>query len=409
MHRLFRLAIALAPLALVACEKPFEGNLPPVPVPPENPVTEAKRVLGKILFWDEQLSSDDSVACGTCHLPASGGADPRVGIHPGTRPGSIDDVRGSPGIVSLDRHGQPREHPVFGLERQVTPRVSPSNFGALWADALFWDGRAGSEFRDPVTGEVVIAAGGALENQVLEALSSEAEMARAGRTWGELAAELASITPLAMASDLPEDVGDVLAERPGYPALFAAAFGDPEITAARIAFALATYERTLLADAAPWDRYMAGDSSALTPTEIAGWKAFQRLHCDACHVPPLFTNNAFFHIGIRRAEFDEGLAVVTGLPEHVGDFKVPSLRNAGLRPRLMHTGEMNSLAAAIQSYFDPIPSPDRDNIPGFGNYAFNFTGNDRATLAAFIGRGLTDPRVRDEAFPFDRPTLAAVE
>ena len=38
-----------------------------MPVPAENPVTEAKRVLGKILYCDEQLSSDDTVACGTCH------------------------------------------------------------------------------------------------------------------------------------------------------------------------------------------------------------------------------------------------------------------------------------------------------------------------------------------------------
>ena len=52
--------------------------------PPEssaNPVTEQKRVLGKILFWDEQLSSDDTVACGTCHIPAAGGGDPRLSAH----------------------------------------------------------------------------------------------------------------------------------------------------------------------------------------------------------------------------------------------------------------------------------------------------------------------------------------
>ena len=53
------------------------AELPPVPVPAENPITEPKRVLGKILFWDEQLSSDNSVACGTCHRPAWGGADAR--------------------------------------------------------------------------------------------------------------------------------------------------------------------------------------------------------------------------------------------------------------------------------------------------------------------------------------------
>src|SRR6185295_546096 len=88
--------------------------LPPVPVPAENPITEEKRVLGKILFWDEQLSADDSVACGTCHRPAYGGADPRAGRYPGVDKGTIDDVRGSPGIVSLDRAGRRVAHPVFG-------------------------------------------------------------------------------------------------------------------------------------------------------------------------------------------------------------------------------------------------------------------------------------------------------
>ena len=74
---------------------PALAELPPVPVPPENPLTEEKRVLGKILFWDEQLSSDDTVACGSCHRPGAGGADPRAGLHPGREPGSVDDVAGS--------------------------------------------------------------------------------------------------------------------------------------------------------------------------------------------------------------------------------------------------------------------------------------------------------------------------
>ena len=53
--------------------------LPPVPVPAENPITEPKRVLGKILFWDEQLSSDNTVACGTCHRPGQGRRRPAPG------------------------------------------------------------------------------------------------------------------------------------------------------------------------------------------------------------------------------------------------------------------------------------------------------------------------------------------
>ena len=51
--------------------------LAPPPEPAENPVTGAKVYLGKTLFWDEQLSSTRTVACGTCHLPRNGGSDPR--------------------------------------------------------------------------------------------------------------------------------------------------------------------------------------------------------------------------------------------------------------------------------------------------------------------------------------------
>jgi cytochrome c peroxidase len=395
-------------LLISGCSQPFEGgNLPSVPMPAENPTTEASRVLGKILFWDEQLSSGDTIACGTCHIPANGGADPRVGRHPGTNAGSIDDVMGSPGIVSLGEDGLPRKHPLFGFERQVTPRVSPSNFGSLWAPLLFWDGRAGGRLIDPESGQVAIATGGALENQALEALSNEAEMAKAGRTWRELATKLENIRPLALSTNLPADVTAALEGDKTYPMLFEAAFGDPEITAVRIAFALAGYQRTLVADMAPWDRFQAGDETAMSPDAIAGWQDFQALRCDSCHVPPLFTNNEFFHIGIRRAEFDLGRKTITGEDGNAGDFKVPSLRNAGLRPRFMHTGEFRSLAATIQAYFDSIPSPERDKIPGFGDYKFNFTDANRANLAAFIEEGLTDPRVRDEAFPFDRPTLAS--
>src|SRR4029079_489194 len=111
---------------LLASAGGARAALPPVPIPAENPLTEPKRVLGKMLFWDEQLSSDRSIACGTCHRPAQGGADPRVGRHPGVDKRTIDDVLGSPGIVSLDRDGLPKPHPQFGVGPQVTPRAAPS-------------------------------------------------------------------------------------------------------------------------------------------------------------------------------------------------------------------------------------------------------------------------------------------
>ena len=379
--------------------------LPPVPVPVENPITEPKRVLGKVLFWDEQLSTNGTVACGTCHRPAFGGADPRAGRNPGTDKGTIDDVRGSPGIVFLDRDGKPRPHPVYGNEPQVTPRLAPSNFGALWAEQVFWDGRAGPVVKDPLNGAIAIAHGGALENQVLTALMNSAEMAKSGRTWADLATDVANARPLALATGLPADVSAAIAAAPTYAKLFAAAFGDSHVTPVRIAFAIATYERTLVADQTAWDRYDAGDASALSGRAASGWRTMQAFHCTACHTPPLFTNNRFFQIGLRRVDFDRGRENVTHDPKDAGDMKVPSLRNAALRPRLMHTGEFTNLASAIRFYQNSIPLPERDDIPGFGIYAFNVSQIDEADIREFLTVGLTDPRVRDETFPFDRPKL----
>ncbi len=398
------LALAWGGLALAFC-RTLLAAVPSVPVPAENPITEPKRVLGKILFWDEQLSSDGSIACGTCHRPAAGGADPRAGVYPGTDKGTIDDVRGSPGIASLGPDGRPRPHSPFGDRPQISARLAPSYFGGLWADELFWDGRAGSRFDDPLTGRVAIAHGGALENQALASLLNGTEMAKAGRQWQDVVATIAAARPLALATSLPADVAAALADTPSYAALFAAAFGDTAITPVRIAFAIATYERTLAADRTAWDRYEAGDADALTGDALEGWRTFQELHCVACHQPPLFTTNRFFQIGVRRAAYDLGRERVTHSPEDAGAMKVPSLRNAGLRPRYMHTGEFATLGSAIAFYVQSPPLPERDGIPGFGTYAFNLTPMQIRNLTAFIAQGLTDPRVRTEQFPFDRPTL----
>lgn len=381
--------------------------LPPVPHPEANPPSEARRVLGKTLFWDEQLSSTNTVACGTCHRPGSGGVDPRVAVHPGTEPGTIDEVRGSPGIVALGPDGEPVDDAVFGRGVQATPRAALSNFGQLWADEMFWDGRAGPAFEDPLTGETVIEHGGALEAQAVDALMSTTEMSKRGRRWSEITAKLERVEPLARATRLPDDLAAALRERPTYPGLFEAAFGDTRITPTRIAFALAAYQRTLVADETPWDRFVAGDETALSRAARLGWQAMRDFNCVNCHTPPQFTNNGYANIGLERVEFDRGRENVTHDPEHAGDFKVPSLRNAALRPRYMHTGEFPSLEAAVAFYRTGRPSPERDGIPDAGTYAFNFDTLTQADIVTFIREGLTDPRVRDARPPFDRPVLGS--
>jgi hypothetical protein len=232
--------------------------LPPPPQPSENPITEAKRVLGKILFWEEQLSSNSAVACGSCHSPANGGGDPRVGVNPGFDELALtaDDVVGSPGVPRTDSNGVPVDDPLFGFEVQVTGRSANTTIGAAYAPELFHDGRAGTVFTDPESMLISIAVGGALENQAIGPILSDVEMAFEGRDWDEVRAKLSHSVPLVGASGLPADVSAALAANPGYADLFAAAFGSVDITADRIAFAIAGYERTLVADQTPWDAFM---------------------------------------------------------------------------------------------------------------------------------------------------------
>src|SRR6185437_14773701 len=231
------------------CNHASAGDLPPVPVPRENPLTEAKRVLGKALFWDEQLSFDNTVACGTCHQPRFGGTDGRRTGGPGHdgKLGTSDDVFASPGVVHRDSHGNVIHDPVFGDSPQVGVRIAPSNFMGLWADELFWDGRASTRFRDPASGQIAIRSGGALESQAVQPIMNSAEMADTARAWVDIEHKLSFVQPLALARHLPPDVAAAItAAGNSYPKLFAAAFGSPDITPTRVAFAIASYERTLV-------------------------------------------------------------------------------------------------------------------------------------------------------------------
>src|SRR5688572_18875367 len=168
-----------------------QAQLGPPPQPAENPVTAAKLVLGKALFWDEQLSSDNTVACGTCHRPAQGGADPRFMVLAGPDAilGTADDVFGSPGVIRSDAANAFEPDPVHGFAPQGTGRNSPSFLLAAWADSIFWDGRASTTFIDPQSGGVSITAGGAVGCRAVGPPLSAVEMAHAGRGWDEIVAK----------------------------------------------------------------------------------------------------------------------------------------------------------------------------------------------------------------------------
>ncbi|MBK7406140.1 MAG: hypothetical protein IPJ41_16430 [Phycisphaerales bacterium] len=405
-------AISIASLAAARLADGGRTSFPPVPQPSENPITESKRVLGKMLFWEEQLSSDSTTACASCHRPAVGGIDPRQALNPGPdgRQGTPDDRQASPGVVHADGDDQFEPIAPFGLRPQVTDRTAPSAIMAMFAPELFRDGRASSQFLDPETGEIAIASGGALESQLVAPAMNTTEMVHEDYNWPELRSRLTAARPLAVAANLPADLAAALVGSPTYPDLFEAAFGDREITARRIAFAIATYERTLVPDQAPFDRFMDGDQAALTPRQQNGMTVFLGSNCAVCHTAPLFTNDEFRNIGVRPPSEDTGRQQVTGDTADRGKMRVVSLRNTGLHPRFMHNGLLQNLGQVFDFYAHRNGRiPFGDNLDPLIQNPIAFPPPQQADVIDFLANGLRDPRVANETFPFDAPMLHAAQ
>lgn len=404
------------PLLIVSLFAAFSfGNqavaqLTPPPQPPENPSTPQKIVLGKILFWEEQLSSDNTVACGTCHIPRFSFTDNREALMPGTDEihGTSDDYYTSPGVILTEHNGDWKAHPDFALTPQLTRRRTNDMFGSAYQAEIFWDGRASDEFTDPETGLVSIVTGGALESQAVEPLMSEVEMGHEGRDWDDVRDKLEAAVPMRLATDLPPDMANAISANPTYQDLFTDAFGTPDINSERIAYAIAAYERELVPDESPWDEFMRGDPNAMTPEQIDGWNQFNGIaKCHLCHTPPVFSDGLFHNNGFRPAAMDLGYQLTTGDVADRGKMKTPSLRNAGLRTSYYHTGFFQGLwpqgvsnlylvgGGSFLDNIDPLLEP-LSAIPGISlEHIFK----------DFVGEALTDPRVAAETFPFDRPTL----
>ena len=385
--------------------------LDPPNAPAGNPVTATKASLGKALFWDEQLSSTQTVSCGTCHRPAEGGSDPRTVLTgmSSRNPGfdntfnTGDDVFGSPGVPLNNLDGTYSLSPFFGFNEQVTGRKTPSYLNAGYSfDGLFWDGRASSVFRDPLTNAVLLASGASLESQVLGPPLSSAEMAHGNRNWTQVAQQVAAAKPLALATNIPASLENWIDGRT-YPQLFEEAFGTPEVTPARIAMAIATHERTLFSDQAPLDKW-ASEIAPLTVQEDRGREVYLSAQCNNCHGGALLSDQNFHNIGVRPVNEDLGRAVVTGDPGDKARFKTPTLRNVELHAPYMHNGRFATLEEVVDFYdrggdFD-APNIDRDLI-----HPLNLTQQQKADLVAFLKRPMTDPRVVNELPPFDRPQL----
>lgn len=383
--------------------------LNPPPVPPGNPVTAAKTFLGKTLFWDEQLSSTRTVACGSCHFATNGGSDSRSSnAARSTNPGvdgvfnTADDVFASPGVPSNNFNGTYNWSSVYGFAEQVTGRKSRSYIDAAYSNLLFWDGRASGTFTDPISGAVVLQNGAALESQVLGPPVSATEMAHTVRDWNDVASRVSVSKPLALSPSIPAGLKAWIGGRT-YPELFLEVFGSSDVTPARIALAVATFERTVYSDRTPFDAAVS-QIAPLDPAETRGQGVFNGNGCNVCHGGTLFSDNAFHNIGVRPQTEDTGRGGITGNVNNIGEFRTPSLRNVALRGPYFHNGSKATLADVVE-FYNRGGDFDAPNINHNLIRPRNLSPQQKLDLIAFLTRPLTDPRVAAATAPFDRPTL----
>ncbi len=231
-----------------------------------------------------------------------------------------------------------------GVGAKKGTRNSPTILNSAFSELLFWDGRAQS-----------------LEDQVNHPLVSSFEMG------------------METEQDLVKRVAAVSAYRRQFRQIFKA----EGLTMSTIAKAIAAYERTLLSGNSPFDRFITGNKTAITATQLRGWELFKgKAKCIECHTyalsSPFFTDFKFHNTGVaatdslfetfinnltassRSAEplllahsdgFSElGRYTVTRERTDIGAFKTPTLRDVELTSPYMHNGSLKTLIDVVRFY-----------------------------------------------------------
>jgi parallel beta-helix repeat protein len=256
-----------------------------------------------------------------------------------------------------------------GMDGSGLQRNAPTLWNVAYAQNLFWDGRTTT-----------------LEEQAEFPLTHPNEMG------------VANI----------DSIADELAANPEYQQLFQEVFSDG-VTTANIAAALATFQRSLISNNAPFDQYAAGDFDALTAQQRRGLALFRSgaTRCFECHSAPTFASDTFRVVGVPSA--DPGRAGVTdeGIE---GAFKVPTLRNIALSAPYMHNGSMATLEEVVDFYAEGGGrAHGNDNVDVFVQ-GFEMTEQERADLIAFL-MALTDetnlPAI-PTAVPSGLPVIAPI-
>jgi cytochrome c peroxidase len=212
-------------------------------------------------------------------------------------------------------HGFAEPRPTStGVGGKIGARNAPTVLNRLFSKEQFWDGRAAD-----------------LEEQAHGPITNAIEMAMPSHA--ECEEQLRRIA--------------------GYAPLFKQAFGAPDITIARIAQAIASYERTVLTGDSPFDRHQAGERGAMSEAAVRGMTLFnEKGNCDTCHAGFNFTDESYHNLGVGMdaAKPDLGRYEISKQEVDRGAFKTPTLRNVTQTAPYMHDGSEKTLRDVVVFY-----------------------------------------------------------
>jgi cytochrome c peroxidase len=198
---------------------------------------------------------------------------------------------------------------AIGAGNKQLPRSSPTLWNIGYHKEFYWDGRSAS-----------------LEKQALAAWTG----ANMGAKADEIVAKLNALE--------------------GYKAQFQKVFSG-DATPDNVVKAIAAFERTIISGNTAWDRWKAGDNTAINQSAWRGWNIFQSIKCNNCHAGVLFTDQQYHNVGIGMdaKEPDVGRFKVTNKPEDTGAFKTPTLRDIANTAPYFHDGSAKTLEEAVDT------------------------------------------------------------
>ena len=320
---------------------PQHGDLASIPQDPRNTLTVAKVALGRDLFHDTGLAVRPRYAdragtysCASCHHAKAGFQSGRI---QGLGEGGLGFGSAGEGRV-ID--------PMYASEDvDAQPLRSPSTLNVAYQRNMLWSGQFGA-FGDNVGTDAAWTAGTPKEKNRLGFEGVETQ-AVAG----------IDVHRLAVDRDLVERLG----YREAFDAAFAQTGESERYSPVTAGLAIAAYERTLLPNRAPFQRWLKGEYGAMSESQKRGAELFfGKAGCSACHRGPALSSESFHALGMgdlvgpgivgsrRDDPAHKGRGGFTGRDGEMYRFKTPQLYNLKDAPFLGHGGTFATVEAVIR-------------------------------------------------------------